>query len=161
MVGKSYHCLVALTAALLLGLGQRSLHAQSLPQTQAQAQAQSQTQSQTQQVIQIPAAPQSPQPLILAPQSINDANAQSTNSVRTPVPPQLVQVGTINPAPSRAEQIVAPPVQVLVPQIPLILPSGVDYLAPTYNAPGANWTWAYHPRLGWGWHHPERGWHRR
>ena len=153
MTGWSYRSPKALLVALLLASGQAHL--------QAQPQAKYQSQSQAQEVIQAPLAPQSSQPLIQAPQPINDTNAQSTNSARVLVPPQLAQAGTINPAPLRAEPIVTPPAQVLVPQVPLILPSGVDYVAPTYNAPGANWAWAYHPRFGWGWHHPERGWHRR
>lgn len=34
------------------------------------------------------------------------------------------------------------------------------YVAPTYVSPGVGWVWAYHPRYGWGYHHPSRGWHR-
>ncbi len=41
-----------------------------------------------------------------------------------------------------------------------VAPAGVVYVAPTYASPGAGWAWQYHPRYGWGWHHPEHGWHR-
>lgn len=34
------------------------------------------------------------------------------------------------------------------------------YVEPTYASPGIGWVWEYHPRYGWGWHHPEYGWHR-
>ena len=39
-------------------------------------------------------------------------------------------------------------------------PAGVVYVAPTYASPGPGWRWAYHAQYGWGWHHPEYGWHR-
>lgn len=39
-------------------------------------------------------------------------------------------------------------------------PPGVAYIAPTYAVPGPGYLWAYHPRYGWGWHHPQQGWHR-
>ena len=34
------------------------------------------------------------------------------------------------------------------------------YVEPAYASPGIGWAWEYHPRYGWGWHHPEHGWHR-
>ena len=34
------------------------------------------------------------------------------------------------------------------------------YIAPTYESPGVGWVWEYHPHYGWGWHHPQLGWHR-
>jgi hypothetical protein len=37
---------------------------------------------------------------------------------------------------------------------------GVVYVAPTYASPGVGWAWEHHPREGWGWHNPDRGWHR-
>jgi len=39
-------------------------------------------------------------------------------------------------------------------------PAGVAYVAPTYAIPGPGYAWAYHPHYGWGWHHPQYGWHR-
>ena len=39
-------------------------------------------------------------------------------------------------------------------------PPGVAYVAPTYAIPGPGFVWAYHARFGWGWHHPQLGWHR-
>jgi len=41
-----------------------------------------------------------------------------------------------------------------------VAPAGVTYVAPTYAVPGPGYVWAYHPRWGWGWHHPAWGWHR-
>jgi hypothetical protein len=38
--------------------------------------------------------------------------------------------------------------------------SATVYLAPTYASPGPGWIWVRHPRYGWGWRHPEHGWHR-
>jgi hypothetical protein len=32
--------------------------------------------------------------------------------------------------------------------------------APTYISPGIGFIWQRHPRYGYGWHHPHRGWHR-
>lgn len=34
------------------------------------------------------------------------------------------------------------------------------YVAPAYPTPGVGWVWEYHPNFGWGWHHPEYGWHK-
>ncbi len=39
-------------------------------------------------------------------------------------------------------------------------PAGVVYVAPTYASPGPGWAWEYHPTYGWGWRHPQYGWHR-
>lgn len=39
-------------------------------------------------------------------------------------------------------------------------PPGVVYVAPTYVSPGPGWVWQYHGSYGWGWHHPQNGWHR-
>jgi hypothetical protein len=41
-----------------------------------------------------------------------------------------------------------------------VAPAGVVYVAPTYVSPGPGWGWEYHARYGWGWHHPQYGWHR-
>jgi hypothetical protein len=41
-----------------------------------------------------------------------------------------------------------------------VAPPGVAYVSPTYESPGVGWAWEYHPRYGWGWHHPQYGWHR-
>ncbi len=39
-------------------------------------------------------------------------------------------------------------------------PPGVVYVAPTYAMPAVGYTWRYHARFGWGWHHPGHGWHQ-
>jgi len=39
-------------------------------------------------------------------------------------------------------------------------PPGVVYVAPTYALPAPGFAWRYSGRYGWGWHHPQRGWHR-
>lgn len=41
---------------------------------------------------------------------------------------------------------------------PIAPPSSVRIMAPIGIAPGPNWGWAYHPQLGWGWHHSQYGW---
>jgi hypothetical protein len=41
-----------------------------------------------------------------------------------------------------------------------IAPAGVVYVEPGYASPGPGYAWEYHPRYGWGWHHPQQGWHR-
>lgn len=41
--------------------------------------------------------------------------------------------------------------------VPVAPPPGV-YVAPVGVAPGRDWTWSYHPRLGYGWYHPHHGW---
>lgn len=53
-----------------------------------------------------------------------------------------------------ANRGVGPPVPVYA------APAGVAYVAPGYAIPGPGYVWAYHPRYGWGWHHPAWGWHR-
>lgn len=37
---------------------------------------------------------------------------------------------------------------------------GPAYVEPYYASPGVNWVWEFNPSFGWGWHHPQRGWHR-
>jgi len=54
----------------------------------------------------------------------------------------------------------APPVAVQPAPVVMAPPPGVVYVAPTYPAPAVGFVWAYHPRFGWGWRHPEHGWHR-
>ena len=39
-------------------------------------------------------------------------------------------------------------------------PPGVAYVAPTYAVPAPGYVWGYHAQYGWGWRHPELGWHR-
>jgi hypothetical protein len=34
------------------------------------------------------------------------------------------------------------------------------YMAPTYASPGVGWAWDSHPTYGYGWRHPDHGWHR-
>ena len=38
-------------------------------------------------------------------------------------------------------------------------PAGVVYVEPNYASPGPGYAWEYHARHGWGWRHPQRGWH--
>jgi hypothetical protein len=40
------------------------------------------------------------------------------------------------------------------------VPVGVNYVEPTYAMPGPGYAWQYHPEHGWGWHHPNYGWHQ-
>ena len=37
---------------------------------------------------------------------------------------------------------------------------GAVYVAPGYESPGPGYVWERHPNYGWGWRHPDRGWHR-
>ena len=39
-------------------------------------------------------------------------------------------------------------------------PPGVVYVAPTYAIPAPGFLWQFHPQFGWGWRHPNHGWHR-
>ncbi len=48
----------------------------------------------------------------------------------------------------------------VVAPLPYGAPAGVVYVAPTYPMPAPGYVWEYHARYGWGWHHPEYGWHR-
>jgi hypothetical protein len=58
-------------------------------------------------------------------------------------------------------QVVGQPAPVWVAPPPgVVVPAGVVYAAPSYPAPAVGFVWAYHPRFGWGWRHPEHGWHR-
>lgn len=61
----------------------------------------------------------------------------------------------VSPAPAYAYTPAAPAPAYIAPIAP---PVGVRIVAPIGVAPGPGWAWAYHPNLGWGWHHPEHGW---
>lgn len=39
-------------------------------------------------------------------------------------------------------------------------PAGVVYVQPTYAIPAPGYVWQYHANFGWGWRHPNYGWHR-
>ncbi len=41
---------------------------------------------------------------------------------------------------------------------PIRPPRDVVYVAPRGPAPGREWSWAYHPNYGYGWHHSAHGW---
>ncbi len=62
--------------------------------------------------------------------------------------------------------VVAPPQQVYAPQPgysytqPVAPPPNVVYVQPGYAAPSIGFVWGYHPRYGYGYHHPHRGWAR-
>jgi hypothetical protein len=38
-------------------------------------------------------------------------------------------------------------------------PAGVVYVQPTYAIPAPGYVWQYHANFGWGWRHPNYGWH--
>jgi hypothetical protein len=50
----------------------------------------------------------------------------------------------------------APTVVYVTPPPP---PAGVVYVAPAYAMPAPGYVWHYNARYGWGWHHPQYGWH--
>jgi len=56
--------------------------------------------------------------------------------------------------------VVTPPSVRPVYAAPVAPPPGVVYVEPTYAAPAPGYVWAYHAHYGWGWHHPQYGWHR-
>ena len=58
--------------------------------------------------------------------------------------------------------VVAPPQSAVYVSPPpgVVVPPGVVYVAPTYPAPSIDFVWEFHPQYGWGWRHPQRGWHR-
>ncbi len=39
-------------------------------------------------------------------------------------------------------------------------PPGVVFVEPGYASPGDGYRWEHHSQYGWGWNHPDRGWHR-
>ncbi len=43
---------------------------------------------------------------------------------------------------------------------PVVVAPQQGYVAPTYASPGVGWAWQLHPTYGWGWRHPDHGWHR-
>ena len=43
---------------------------------------------------------------------------------------------------------------------PMVVQPGPVYVAPTYVSPGMGWLWEFHSHYGWGWHHPQYGWHQ-
>lgn len=55
--------------------------------------------------------------------------------------------------------MVQPPAMAAQP-VGVVVPPGVVYAAPTYPAPAVGFIWEFHPRYGWGWRHPQHGWHR-
>jgi hypothetical protein len=61
---------------------------------------------------------------------------------------------------SLAGCVVAPMRPAYVTQPVFVAPPGVVYVGPTYAIPGPGYVWAYHAHYGWGWHHPQYGWHR-
>lgn len=69
----------------------------------------------------------------------------------------LILVGCVAPAPSPYGYGMPPAAYVG----PIAPPAGVTVVAPIGLAPGPHWGWAYHPQLGWGWHHPLMGWRHR
>lgn len=73
--------------------------------------------------------------------------------------PGCVQPVTVAPQP--APMVMGPgPVYVQQPGVGMVTSPGVVYVAPTYPAPAVGFLWEFHPRYGWGWRHPHRGWHR-
>ena len=105
-------------------------------------------------VLESPTPPQSVQPSITKPKPIGVSPVQMPSPVLPPLVSSVSTKSTI------AEQIVGPPASIVVQQVPIVVPPGVAYEAPTGVSPGPNWAWAYHVGVGWGWHHPERGWQR-
>ena len=71
-------------------------------------------------------------------------------------PPQPAPV-VIQQPPVMVQQ--APDV-IVSPPMGVVVPPGVVYVAPAYPAPAVGFVWEFHPRFGWGWRHPQRGWHR-
>jgi hypothetical protein len=51
---------------------------------------------------------------------------------------------------------------IVAPARPVMVaaPAQSVYAEPTYASPGVGWAWEFHPAFGWGWHHPQHGWHR-
>ena len=41
-----------------------------------------------------------------------------------------------------------------------VTPPGVVYVAPGYASPGDGYRWEHNGQYGWGWNHPQQGWHR-
>ena len=108
-----------------------------------------------QQLIQTPVLPQNPIPTALPLQhQVGGYQGQM------PAPALPPQGSGISKGPTMAEQIVTPVAPIVVQPAPIIVPPGAVYVAPEYPTPGVGWVWSYHTQFGWGWHHPEHGWHR-
>ncbi|MBC7392369.1 hypothetical protein RCH10_002125 [Variovorax sp. GrIS 2.14] len=43
---------------------------------------------------------------------------------------------------------------------PVYVEPPIISVTPTYVSPGVGFIWMQHPRYGYGWHHPQYGWHR-
>ncbi|CAN5912907.1 hypothetical protein BH11PSE13_BH11PSE13_09700 [soil metagenome] len=43
---------------------------------------------------------------------------------------------------------------------PVYVEPPIVSVTPTYVSPGVGFVWMQHPRYGYGWHHPQQGWHR-
>lgn len=56
--------------------------------------------------------------------------------------------------------VVAPPYGPVYGEASVYSEPPVYSEAPTYVSPGVGFLWLRHPRHGYGWHHPHRGWHR-
>lgn len=72
--------------------------------------------------------------------------------VMAPPQPMVVQQPGVVVQPQPGVMVAPPP--------GVVVPPGVVYMAPTYPAPSIGFVWEYHPRYGWGWRHPQQGWHR-
>ncbi len=108
-----------------------------------------------QQLIQTPVLPQNPIPTALPLQ--HQVGGYQGQMPAPALPPQGLG---ISKGPTMAEQIVTPVAPIVVQPAPIIVPPGAVYVAPEYPTPGVGWVWSYHTQFGWGWHHPEHGWHR-
>ncbi|MFM7026339.1 MAG: hypothetical protein ACKOWC_09835 [Limnohabitans sp.] len=64
------------------------------------------------------------------------------------------------PVMAPAPMVMQPAPVMVAPPPAVMLPPGVVYIAPGYPAPSVGFVWEYHARYGWGWRHPQRGWHR-
>lgn len=43
---------------------------------------------------------------------------------------------------------------------PVYVEPPIVSVTPTYASPGIGFVWMRHPRYGYGWYHPQHGWHR-
>lgn len=75
------------------------------------------------------------------------AAALVSGCVVAPLGVRPVAVYPANVQPVYAQQEFAPP-------------PGVVYVQPTYVLPAPGYVWGYHPHYGWGYRHPQYGWHR-
>jgi hypothetical protein len=73
----------------------------------------------------------------------------------------LIVAFAIVAATSLSACIVAPVTPSGTTVAPVAPPPGTVYVAPPYPAPAVGFMWLWHPEIGWGWYHPQRGWHRR